>query len=108
MNSHWSGLLFSFLTVERYIHSNRELSNLEQARGCRISEGLAKGVLVEDSLVPALLHNQAAEAPVWDSLGPADRHTPEAPPGASHTVGRSAEEDVPWRTPAVPRNPSVP
>lgn len=47
-----------------YVHFGRSLSNLERARACRISEGLAGEVLVEDNSVPALLHNHAAEAPV--------------------------------------------
>lgn len=82
-------ILFSVFGKGIYIQIEN-LSNLEQARGCSISEGLAKGVLVEDS------------------PGPVDRHNPAVSPGASRTVGRSAEEGVPWRTPAEPRNPSVP
>lgn len=75
---------------------------------CRISEGLAGEVLVEDNSVPASLHNHAAEAPEWDSQGLPDHHTPEVSLVAWHIAGKLAVVGVTWKTLTVPRSPSVP
>lgn len=87
-------------------------SNLERARGCRISEGLAALAKGVGSSVPVLLHNQredlAKEVPVLDTQDPMDRHTPEGWQAASRTAGNLAEGDGTCFVRAMLHSPSVP